>query len=148
MSKETQPRSCDCYLLEGACMIGKIDQNIKNIVNATNRYPGVETTGSCGGHRHPQITSQKPENEFYVQIDICDENGVPTKEGWNSLGKLSQAIMNYSIATFGAGEIVIEFCNLAEQDDDENGSCNYIEMHGKDVDRNVLFDAITICLES
>ena len=117
----------------------KIDRNMKGIITILNRYPGIETTGCCGGHKNPKVTSQKKENQFYVSLEICNENEeLPSREGWCSLGKISQAIMNCLVKSPKNSKLDITFCNLAPEEADPDGIYNSIEIHGENVDRELF----------
>jgi hypothetical protein len=46
-----------------------IDPNVKTLVAELNKIPGLQTTGSCGGHPSPLIY-QCPQGEFLITISI------------------------------------------------------------------------------
>lgn len=65
----------------------ELDSNIVGLVRALNKYPGVITVGSCGGHEPPLQPSQWLAGSWYVKFDI-----VPDRTGWYVLEHLAWAI--------------------------------------------------------
>ncbi len=63
-----------------------LDANVAGLVVTLNRFPGVATVASCGGHPDPG-SGQWPERTWYVKFDL------PRSEaGWLSLEFLAWAI--------------------------------------------------------
>jgi tRNA(Phe) wybutosine-synthesizing methylase Tyw3 len=46
------------------------DPNIVGLVHALNRYPGLMTVGSCGGHKIITNPSQWEAGIWYVKFDL------------------------------------------------------------------------------
>jgi hypothetical protein len=71
----------------------RIDKKAIPWVNMINSRAGLETVGSCGGHKNPKGCDQVPENEFYVQFRFDtpsskSPNSIwasPSEDGWASL---------------------------------------------------------------
>ena len=66
----------------------EIDSNVVSVVRAINRFPGIQTCGSCGGHKRPK-PGQYHHGEWNVSFEI-----EPTEEGWFSLEFLSWLLNN------------------------------------------------------
>ena len=126
-----------------------IDKNVRRLVKILNKYPGVRTSSSCGGHNNP-TEHQLPENEWSVGIDIFGKNieaDMPCYEGWGSLGKISHATMEYILEDEKDIEgsdidIIIVFCNLSDREIDPDGRCNYFEIRGHNADINIFCDIL------
>ncbi len=58
---------------------GEIDHNIVPLVRAINRFDGIQTVASCGGHTRPKNV-QLPKGQWEVVFQIEQ-----TEEGWFSL---------------------------------------------------------------
>jgi hypothetical protein len=58
----------------------KIDPPVRGLVRVLNRFPGIKTYTSCGGHPEPAYDSQAAEGYWYVDFNV-DRND----EGWISL---------------------------------------------------------------
>lgn len=56
----------------------KYDRNMLNLIDALNAFPGIETFGSCGGHKNP-TPAQWAEGTFYVKFNVA----------WNEDGRFS-----------------------------------------------------------
>src|SRR3712207_5757710 len=56
-----------------------LDRNIVSLVQELNAFVGIETMGSCGGHRHP-TPAQWAAGSFYVKFRVAH-----TEEGWRAL---------------------------------------------------------------
>lgn len=53
-----------------------IDPNVRRLVEALNRFPGVTTFSSCGGHPDfDDEAGQCPENIFYVHFSLDPGDG-------------------------------------------------------------------------
>ncbi len=65
----------------------ELDANIVSLVRALNRYPGVITIGSCGGHEAITNPSQWVAGTWYVKFDISSD-----KLGWYVLEHLAWVI--------------------------------------------------------
>lgn len=76
----------------------ELDANIMSLVRALNRYPGVITVGSCGGHKVVTNSSQWAAGRWYVKFDISAD-----KLGWYVLEHLAWVINEEYI---GAGKDV------------------------------------------
>jgi hypothetical protein len=111
-----------------------IDRNVRKLVKILNKYPGVETVSSCGGHKLP-TSCQVPENEWEITFDIFGVNkevDLPSPDGWKSLGKISHATFEY--LEINNGKIDLLVCNLSDRETDPEGLCNYFALHGYDSD--------------
>lgn len=75
------------------------DPNIVGLVRALNRYPGLMTIGSCGGHEIITNPSQWVAGTWYVKFDLHAD-----RLGWYVLEHLAWAINE---AYRGAGHHVI-----------------------------------------
>ena len=71
-----------------------IDANIASLVDAMNRFAGLRTFSSCGGHPPPLSISQAPEGHFWVCFDIDPEAG-----GWQSLQNLAWVVADLEEVT-------------------------------------------------
>ena len=49
--------------------VSSFDANIRSLVMAINRFPGVTTVESCGGHVIPE-SGQEPEGQWFVTFVI------------------------------------------------------------------------------
>ncbi len=47
-----------------------IDSNVRSLISVLNSFPGVETTGSCGGHPEPRKIYQWPSGSWNVVMHI------------------------------------------------------------------------------
>ena len=56
----------------------KYDRNMVDLIEALNAFPGIETFGSCGGHKNP-TPAQWEKGTFYVKFDVA----------WNEDGRFS-----------------------------------------------------------
>jgi hypothetical protein len=115
-----------------------MDVKVKGLVDVMNKYPGINTSSSCGGHKNPE-SGQVPFGEWYVNFDIWGEDpdaDMPSFDGWKSLGKLSHATFEY--IEVGDGRIDLVVCNLSDRDDDPEGLCNYFEVHGYNADIKIF----------
>jgi hypothetical protein len=65
----------------------ELDPNIVSLVRALNRYPGVRTMGSCGGHEVITNPSQWEAGTWYVKFSLP-----ANRFGWLLLEHLSWAI--------------------------------------------------------
>ena len=111
-----------------------IDKNVKKLIDILNKYPGIETISSCGGHKNPS-SCQSPENEWEITFDIFGkdkESDLPCPEGWMSLGKLSHATFEYLEIADGKIDLIVS--NLSDREIDPEGLCNYFALHGYDSD--------------
>lgn len=66
-----------------------LDPNIVSLVRALNRYPGVETLGSCGGHEVTTNESQWEAGTWYVKFTLPWD-----RTGWYVMEHLAWAINN------------------------------------------------------
>ena len=107
----------------------EIDENMKDIVRLLNKFPGIETMSCCGGHKNPDI-GQMPEGEWYVNFDVCDNKGYPTKAGWGSVGKILQAI---DACTFEDAnvKIALTLWNPEDREMNPRGIASLFELKGK-----------------
>jgi len=81
----------------------QIDPPVRNLVRVLNRFPGVETFTSCGGHPNAlEGSSASPEGCWYVDSHIDR-----TDEGWATLEFFGWTA--YSVAPDG-----VEFLPLAK----------------------------------
>ena len=71
-----------------------IDANVASLVDAMNRFAGLRTFSSCGGHPPPLSISQAPEGHFWVCFDID-----PDARGWLSLQKLAWVVADLEEVT-------------------------------------------------
>jgi len=67
----------------------EIDANMVSLVRALNRYPGVLTLGSCGGHDVVTNPSQWEAGTWYVKFTLPTD-----RSGWYLLEHLAWAINN------------------------------------------------------
>lgn len=67
----------------------EIDEPVRNLCRVLNRFPGVATYTSCGGHAEHPWGSQAPEGEWYVDSHIDR-----SEEGWLSLEFFAWASWN------------------------------------------------------
>lgn len=65
-----------------------IDPNIRRLCAALNRFEGIETIGSCGGHENPQ-ECQAPAGSWWVTFGVAH-----TEDGWRALEFLAWLINN------------------------------------------------------
>ena len=65
----------------------ELDANIVNLVQVLNRYPGLITVGSCGGHEEITNPSQWQAGSWYVKFKLSSD-----KLGWYVLEHLAWAI--------------------------------------------------------
>jgi hypothetical protein len=65
-----------------------IDLPVPALCGALNAFPGVRTTGSCGGHANPQ-PYQEPEGAFPITFRVT-----PDTSGWAALEFLAYIINN------------------------------------------------------
>lgn len=65
----------------------ELDANIVNLVRALNRYPGVMTVGSCGGHEIITNPSQWQAGTWYVKFTLPSG-----KFGWYLLEHLAWVV--------------------------------------------------------
>ncbi len=70
----------------------EVDKNVRLLVVVLNRFPGLHTIGSCGGHSNP-APYQEPEGQWYVSLQV-DHN----EEGWRSLEFLAWAVGDFKRA--------------------------------------------------
>lgn len=75
----------------------ELDPPIVKLVRAMNGLPGIETTGSCGGHAEPISAGSLPADEWIVafRLEPWDPGAlvaVPTREAWISLEWLAWLI--------------------------------------------------------
>jgi hypothetical protein len=83
------------------------DAKVVPWINMINAYEGLETVGSCGGHKHPEGEDQVKENEFYVQFRFDTPDEGPNEDGWWALRDIMRYITE---CEFNKGEsLVIEF---------------------------------------
>jgi hypothetical protein len=63
-----------------------VDPNMRSLVRALNRFQGITTVGSCGGHPEP-TNDQWPEGQWYVKLRVDH-----TEHGWHALEFLAWLI--------------------------------------------------------
>lgn len=51
----------------------QLDANIVKLVDALNRYPGLKTIGSCGGHEVTTNPSQWSDGTWYVKLQVSED---------------------------------------------------------------------------
>lgn len=51
----------------------QLDANIVKLVDALNRYPGLKTIGSCGGHEAITNSSQWSAGTWYVKFELSED---------------------------------------------------------------------------
>lgn len=68
----------------------EIDASIVDLVDTLNSIPGVETRGSCGGHRDPG-PCQEAEHDFYVNLHVSAD-----EQGWKALEILGSIVDDWS----------------------------------------------------
>lgn len=120
-----------------------MDKNISKLVGILNKYPGITTSASCGGHTNP-TECQMPENEWYVVFDAwgSDEFAeLPSLDGWKSLGKISHATYEY-LSVAEKGKIELHLCNLCDRESDPEGINNEFELHGYDADLPIIYNIL------
>ena len=106
-----------------------MDKKVIPWVNWLNSYPGVETVGSCGGHKNPKDCSQAPQNEFYVQFRFDTPDSAPTKDGWDSICNIVQYITECEFS--GDAYLRLEFSKTALSD-------LFFTLHGRNVDADIV----------
>ena len=67
----------------------EIDINVRSLVEIINRFPGLHTNDSCGGHASP-ASYQEPEGQWRIGLDVDH-----TEEGWRSLEFLAWAVSDF-----------------------------------------------------
>ena len=107
----------------------EIDENIKELVELLNTFDGISTMSCCGGHKNPEL-GQILEGEWYVNFDICNSKGYPTKYGWESIGKILQSIDN-CILKFPNMKIILTLWNPSDSKINPNGLSSLFELYGK-----------------
>lgn len=68
---------------------GEIDLNVRFLVEVVNRFPGLHTIDSCGGHASP-ASYQEPEGWWRIGLEVDH-----TEEGWRSLEFLAWAVTDF-----------------------------------------------------
>jgi hypothetical protein len=71
----------------GDIATAQLDRNIRALVRELNRFDGLETIGSCGGHEHP-TPAQARIGRWWVTFGIDREGD----DGWFALEFLSWLI--------------------------------------------------------
>ena len=71
-----------------------IDKNIAPLVDTLNRFPGLRTFSSCGGHPPPLTVSQAPEGHYWVNFNVDPSDG-----GWPSLQALAYVVADLEEVT-------------------------------------------------
>jgi hypothetical protein len=71
----------------------EIDTPIAPLVRAVNRFPGIHTVGSCGGHDTTTNASQAPKGHWWLTFQVDH-----TEEGWISLEFIAWAMRDVSRA--------------------------------------------------
>src|SRR5204862_957086 len=64
----------------------ELDPNMRRIVAALNRFDGIQTIDSCGGHEYP-TPGQWPAGRWCISLKVAH-----TEEGWRGLEFLARAI--------------------------------------------------------
>lgn len=67
----------------------EIDINVRSLVEIINRFPGLHTIDSCGGHASP-APYQEPEGHWRIGLEVDH-----TEEGWRSLEFLAWAASDF-----------------------------------------------------
>lgn len=67
----------------------EIDVNVRSLVEVVNRFPGLHTVDSCGGHASP-ASYQEPEGQWRIGLEVDH-----TEEGWRSLEFLAWAVTDF-----------------------------------------------------
>lgn len=71
-----------------------LDGNLRRLVVALNKIPGVKTLGSCGGHKDPK-PYQMPEGQFFIRFDIAKN-----ATGWKAIGILADVLLLHDLPVF------------------------------------------------
>lgn len=66
---------------EWECPYDELDPPVVELCRVLNRFDGIYTMGSCGGH-DPQGDHELPGDEWRVTFQIELEDERPTAEGW------------------------------------------------------------------
>ena len=74
----------------------EIDPPVRNLIRVLNRFPGIRTYTSCGGHARVENSGQAPEGMWYVDFHV-----ERTDEGWMSLEFFGW--ISYEMAPDGVG---------------------------------------------
>ncbi len=100
-----------------------IDANVRSLVEVINRFPGLNTIDSCGGHADAK-PYQELEGQWRVGLEVDH-----TEEGWRSLEFLAWAAGDFrkggQPVTLGAFSHP-PFLNTP-------GQCLTFTLHGKDI---------------
>jgi hypothetical protein len=67
---------------------GELDRNIIKLVRALNSFAGIQTIGSCGGHKDPQ-SYQQPKGSWLITLEVDH-----SEEGWFALEFLAWFVNN------------------------------------------------------
>ena len=95
-----------------------IDERVKELVCILNKFKGIETFSSCGGHANPK-PSQIGRGRFYVDFWVD-----PNKTGFGSLEKINQLVSNI----FPTVRIIVGDVGGIEEDDEP---CMCFEIQGR-----------------
>ena len=107
----------------------EIDTNIVDLVKVLNEFPGVITTGSCGGHSNPG-PGQNPAGEFSVAFKVEH-----TEHGQLSLEFLVWAVNNSLVRT-GHNVRIYPYCAPPYLNDP--GHTLYFVLEGADADPGTI----------
>jgi hypothetical protein len=95
-----------------------IDNKVKELVCVLNKFKGIETFSSCGGHPNPE-PPQVGRGRFYVDFWV-----EPNKTGFGSLEKINLLVSNI----FPTVRIVVGDVGGIEEDDEP---CMCFQMEGR-----------------
>ena len=109
-----------------------IDERVKELVCILNKFKGIETFSSCGGHANPK-PSQIGRGRFYVDFWVD-----PNKTGFGSLEKINQLVSNI----FPTVKIIVGDVGGIEEDDEP---CMCFSIQGRD-NPGVIALALQDCL--
>jgi hypothetical protein len=111
-----------------------LDCRIKELVVVLNKFKGIETFSSCGGHVDPLI-GQVSRGRYYVDFWVA-----PNKVGFQSLERINQCICNY----FLYSEARINVGDVGGCEDDDL-PCMCFEIRGR-FNPKIVADMLETCL--
>jgi len=108
-----------------------IDENVKELVCVLNKFTGIETFSSCGGHENSK-PSQLSRGRFSVDFWV-----EPNKTGFGSLEQI-----NKCITVFPTVKVIVGDVGGIEEDDEP---CMCFSIQGRD-NPGVIALALQDCL--
>lgn len=110
--------------------VDQIEEKVLQLVVVLNKFPGIYTVESCGGHKNPKI-GQMAENSWMVicKFQLQDLKG---------LYSLEQLAYIFNTFLFSAGEKVSLKIYTREPNGLEPGSRLMFMLQGEDVEANMI----------